>query len=106
MGGLAGAGDGPAAAASLRERRPLAGDDLSGPRLLQPDRVHPTERGQLLPADRAATALGVTPSPSSLAAAPVGSGRWAYHREAAGQSPRRALKRILRRPTYRDPRES
>ena len=60
-----------------------AGDDLSGARLLQPDRVHPTERGQLLLADRAATALGVTPSPSSLADAPVGSGRWVHHREAA-----------------------
>ena len=84
----------------------IAGDDLSGARLLQPDRVHPTERGQLLLADRAATALGVTPSPSSLADAPVGSGRWVYHREAAGQAPRRAIKRILRRPTYRDPRGS
>ncbi len=84
----------------------IAGDDLSGARLLQPDRVHPTERGQLLLADRAATALGVTPSPSSLADAPVGPGRWVHHREAAGQAPRRAIKRILRRPTYRDPRGS
>jgi len=84
----------------------IAGDDLSGSRLLQPDRVHPTEEGQLLLADRAATALGVTPSPSSLADAPVGSGRWVYHRVAAGQAPRRALKRILRRPPYRDSRES
>ena len=82
----------------------IRGDDLSGPRLLQPDRIHPTAEGQLLLADRAATALGVNPRPSSLAEAPVGSDRWAYHRVAAGQAPRRALKRLLGRPTYRDPR--
>lgn len=82
----------------------VAGDDLGGSRLLQPDRIHPTEEGQLLLANRAATALGVTTTPSSLADAPVGSGRWAYHRVAVGQAPRRTLKRLLGRPTHRDPR--
>jgi hypothetical protein len=82
----------------------VAGDDLSGPRLLQPDRIHPTVEGQLLLADRAARALGVTPSPSSLADVPDAADRWTYHRVAAGQVPRRALKRVLGRPTYRDPR--
>jgi len=82
----------------------IAGDDLRGPRLLQPDRIHPTLEGQLLLADRAAAALGVTPAPSSLADAPPSAARWAYHRVATGQAPRRALKRALRRPAYRDPR--
>jgi hypothetical protein len=82
----------------------FAGDDLRGPRLLQPDRIHPTPEGQLLLADRAATALGLTPSPSSLADPPPGPARWAYRGVAAGQAPRRALKRALRRPMYRDPR--
>ena len=83
----------------------IAGDDLRGPRLLQPDRIHPTVEGQLLLADRAAAALGVTTAPSSLADAPVGAARWAYHRVAAGQAPRRLAKRALRRPAYRDPRQ-
>jgi lysophospholipase L1-like esterase len=79
----------------------IAGDDLTGPRLLQPDRIHPTREGQLLLADRAAVVLGVTPAPSSLAALPVGSAGWAYRRVAAGQAPRRLAKRVLRRPFYR-----
>lgn len=82
----------------------VAGDDLHGPRLLQPDRIHPTRDGQLLLADRAAAALGVTRAPSSLAGSPGSTDRWVYHRTAAGQAPRRAVKRLLRRPMYRDPR--
>jgi lysophospholipase L1-like esterase len=82
----------------------VAGDDLAGPRLLQPDRIHPTVEGQLLLADRAAAALGVTRAPSSLAGPSGSARRWAYHRTAAGQAPRRAVKRALRRPMYRDPR--
>ena len=82
----------------------VPGDDLHGPRLLQADRIHPTVEGQLLLADRAAAALGVSPAPSSLAGPHGGADRWAYHRVAAGQAPRRALKRVLRRPVYRDPR--
>jgi lysophospholipase L1-like esterase len=82
----------------------IAGDDLRGPRLLQPDRIHPTLEGQLLLADRAASALGLIPAPSSLVDAPPSAARWAYHRVGAGQVPRRALKRALRRPAYRDPR--
>jgi hypothetical protein len=80
------------------------GDDLHGPRLHQADRIHPTLEGQLFLADRAAEALGVIPAPSSLAEVPPRSGRWAYHRVAAGQAPRRAVKRALGRPMYRDPR--
>lgn len=79
-----------------------AGDDLSGPRLLQADRIHPTSEGQLRLADRAAAALGVTPAPSSLVELPRGSERWTYHRVAAAQAPRRALKRVLGRPMYQD----
>ncbi len=82
----------------------VAGEDLQGPRLLQADRIHPTPEGQLLLADRAAAALGVTPAPSSLAGPHGRVDRWAYHRVGAGQAPRRALKRVLRRPAYRDPR--
>jgi len=83
----------------------IAGDDLHGPRLLQADRIHPTLEGQLLLADRAAAALGVTPAPSSLVDTPRGSGRWAYHRVAAGLAPRWAVKRALGRAMYRDPRD-
>jgi len=83
----------------------ISGEDLRGPRLHQADRIHPTLEGQLLLADRAAAALGVTPVPSSLAAAPPGAGRWEYHRVAAGQAPRRVVKRVLGRPMYRDPRD-
>ncbi len=82
----------------------IAGDDLHGPRLLQADRIHPTQQGQLLLADRAATALGVVPLPSTLAQPSAGADRWTYHRVAAGQAPRQAVKRALRRPMYRDPR--
>lgn len=82
----------------------IAGHDLRGARLLQPDRIHPTAEGQLLLADRAAAVLGVTPAPSSLAHERTGADRWTYHRVAAGQVPRRAVKRVLRRPMYRDPR--
>ena len=82
----------------------IVGDDLHGPRLLQADRVHPTQQGQLLLADRAAAALGVVPPPSSLAQPSAGADRWTYHRVAAGQAPRHAVKRALGRPMYRDPR--
>jgi lysophospholipase L1-like esterase len=82
----------------------IAGDDLHGPKLLQADRIHPTQQGQLLLADRAATALGVVPLPSTLAQPSAGADRWTYHRVAAGQAPRQAVKRALRRPMYRDPR--
>ncbi len=82
----------------------VAGDDLSGPRLLQPDRIHPTLDGQLLLADRAAAALSVSPPPSTLAEAVPAADRWTYRRVAAGQAPRNAIKRALRRPMYRDPR--
>jgi lysophospholipase L1-like esterase len=81
----------------------FAGDDLRGPRLMGPDRIHPTLVGQLVLADRAAQLLGVAPLPSSLAArerAP----RWsAYYRVTAGQVPRRIVKRALGRPMYRAP---
>ena len=55
--------------------RPVAGDhgaalaeldDLAGPPWLLPDAVHPTARGQLEMADRAARALGAATLPSSL----------------------------------------
>ena len=82
----------------------IAGHDLHGPRLLQADRIHPTREGQLLLADRAAAALGVVPLPSALARPSAGADRWTYHRVAAGQAPRHAVKRALRRPMYRDPR--
>ncbi len=64
----------------------------------------PPEEGQLLLADRAAAALGVVPLPSTLAQPSAGADRWTYHRVAAGQAPRHAVKRALRRPMYRDPR--
>ena len=82
----------------------IAGDDLGGSRLQQPDRIHPTTEGQLLLADRAAAALGVTTVPSSLTGRPQRADRWTYHRVGAGQAPRRAVKRILGRPIYRVPR--
>ena len=41
-------------------------DDLAGPPWLLPDAVHPTARGQLEMADRAARALGAATLPSSL----------------------------------------
>ena len=41
-------------------------DDLAGPPWLLPDAVHPTARGQLEIADRAARALGAPRLPSSL----------------------------------------
>jgi len=41
-------------------------DDLAGPPWLLPDAVHPTARGQLEIADRAARALGAARLPSSL----------------------------------------
>ena len=41
-------------------------DDLAGPPWLLPDAVHPTARGQLEMADRAARALGAPTLPSSL----------------------------------------
>jgi lysophospholipase L1-like esterase len=82
----------------------IAGNDLRGPRLLQADRIHPTAEGQLLLADRAAAALDVTPAPSSLAHERAATDRWTYHRVAAMQVPRRVVKRVLRRPMYRDPR--
>jgi lysophospholipase L1-like esterase len=41
-------------------------DDLAGPPWLLPDAVHPTARGQLEIADRAARALGAATLPSSL----------------------------------------
>jgi hypothetical protein len=41
-------------------------DDLAGPPWLLPDAVHPTARGQLEIADRAARALGASTLPSSL----------------------------------------
>jgi lysophospholipase L1-like esterase len=41
-------------------------DDLAGPPWLLPDAVHPTARGQLEIADRAARALGVARLPSAL----------------------------------------
>ncbi len=82
----------------------IAGADLHGPRLMQADRIHPTQEGQLLLADRAATALGVAPLPSTFARPAAGADRWTYHRVAAGQAPRHAVKRALRRPMYRDPR--
>jgi lysophospholipase L1-like esterase len=82
-----------------------SGEDLTGPRLLQADRIHPTAAGQLVLADRAAAALGVTPLPSELADTPAASERWAYHRVAVAQAPRRAAKRLLGRPMYRDPRQ-
>lgn len=83
----------------------VAGDDLRGPRLLQADRVHYTLEGQLLLADRAAAALGVTPPPSTLADPGQVAVRWAFHRVAARQAPRQAVKRALRRPIYEDPRD-
>ena len=52
------AGDHDAALADL--------DDLAGPPWLLPDAVHPTARGQLEIADRAARALGAATLPSSL----------------------------------------
>ena len=45
-------------------------DDLAGPPWLLPDAVHPTARGQLEMADRAARALGSPARPSELAGAP------------------------------------
>ena len=84
----------------------IAGDDLGGPRLQQPDRIHPTAAGQLLLADRAAAALGVATVPSSLTVRPREAGRWTYHRVGVGQAPRRAVKRALGRPMYQDPRRS
>lgn len=82
----------------------VPGDDVTGPRLLQADRVHPTSQGQLLLADRAAAALGVEPAPSSLAGAGEPGSRWFYHRVAVAQAPRRLAKRLLGRPMYQDPR--
>ena len=82
----------------------ISGEDLRGPRLLQADRIHPTPEGQLVLADRAAAALGVPTVPSSLAEPSGGVDRWNYHRVAAGQAPRHAVKRALRRPAYEDPR--
>jgi hypothetical protein len=41
-------------------------DDLAGPPWLLPDAVHPTARGQLEIADRAARALGAATLPSAL----------------------------------------
>lgn len=46
----------------------VALDDLTGPRWLLPDAVHPTALGQLEIADRAARALQATTLPSSLIA--------------------------------------
>jgi len=82
----------------------VQGDDLHGPRLLQADRIHPTREGQLLLADRAAAALGVTPAPSTAAGGAGPVPRWTYHRVGAAQAPRQVLKRVLRRPAYRGPR--
>ena len=41
--------------------------------------------------------------PSTLADQPSAAGRWAYHRVAAGQAPRYAVKRALRRPEVPGP---
>lgn len=79
----------------------VVGDDLRGPRLMGPDRIHPTLVGQLVLADRAAELLGVAPSPSSLAARDRAPGWSSYYRVTAGQVPRRMVKRALGRPMYR-----
>ncbi|MDQ4051633.1 MAG: SGNH/GDSL hydrolase family protein [Actinomycetota bacterium] len=83
----------------------FAGDDLRGPRLMGPDRIHPTLVGQLVLADRAAELLGVAPSPSSLVARDRAPGWSSYYRVTAGQVPRRIVKRALGRPMYRLPEE-
>jgi len=79
----------------------FAGDDLRGPRLMGPDRIHPTLVGQLVLADRAAVLLGVAPVPSSLAARDRAPGWSSYYQVTASQVPRRIVKRALGRPMYR-----
>jgi hypothetical protein len=79
----------------------FSGSDLRGPRLMSADRIHPTVLGQLVLADRAAGLLGVTPVPSSGGHATRAAGWSAYYRVAAGQVPRRIVKRALGRPMYR-----
>jgi hypothetical protein len=79
----------------------FSGSDLRGPRLMSADRIHPTAVGQLVLADRAAELLGVTPVPSSGDHDTRASGWSSYYRVAAGQVPRRIIKRALGRPMYR-----
>ena len=76
-------------------------DDLAGPPWLLPDAVHPTARGQLEIADRAARALGAIRLPSSLIE--VHRSRRARARFAArwgvmlaGDLRRRGVERMLR----------
>ncbi len=78
----------------------FAGSDLRGPRTMSPDRIHPTQTGQLILADRAAELLGVTPLPSTLAGS-AGATDWqGYYRTGARQMPRRMVERALRRRIY------
>jgi hypothetical protein len=81
----------------------FSGSDVRGPRLMSADRIHPTVAGQLVLADRAAELLGVTPVPSSGDHDTGAAGWSAYYRVAAGQVPRRIVKRALGRPTYQAP---
>jgi lysophospholipase L1-like esterase len=78
----------------------FVGSDLRGPRLMSPDRIHPTGTGQLVLADRAAAALGVTPLPSTLAPSAPMTARKNYYRVGAQQASRRIIKRALGREFY------
>jgi lysophospholipase L1-like esterase len=78
----------------------FSGSDLRGPRTMSPDRIHPTVTGQLILADRAAEALGVTPLPSTLAEDAGPTGWQDYYGIGVREASRRMVKRALGRRLF------
>ncbi|MCW2766111.1 MAG: hypothetical protein JWO11_2070 [Nocardioides sp.] len=74
----------------------VVGEDLRAPLTLKSDRIHPTTRGQLLLADRAADLLAVEPRPSSFHDGTSDFSRGAYLRDTWELTAKGIARRALR----------